>query len=147
TIAIARPTLHEVLLRNARSLGVVIRLGTTITSLNQEAGAVSVAFSNAGTATYDVVVGCDGVHSLVRQLVFNGAPAEDFTGLAVWRASMKRPAQIDCMQVFYAPRSKAGVNPHSRDEMFLFLVEQAPKDRRISPEKLPDVLKGLLEDY
>ena len=37
TIAIGRPALHEVLLRNARSLGATIRLGTTIASLKQEA--------------------------------------------------------------------------------------------------------------
>jgi 2-polyprenyl-6-methoxyphenol hydroxylase-like FAD-dependent oxidoreductase len=147
TIAIGRPTLHEILLRNALSLGAVIRLGTTIASLNQEAGAVVVEFSSGETETYDIVVGCDGAHSLVRQLVFIDAPAEDFTGLAVWRASMPRPAEVDCMQVFYAPRSKAGVNPHSQDEMFLFLVEQAHKGRRIAPEKLPEVLRDLLEDY
>ena len=39
-----------------------------------------------------------------------GVPAEDFTGLAVWRASMPRPAEIDCMQVFYAPRSIASTS-------------------------------------
>ena len=81
-----------------------------------------------------LVVGCDGAHSPLRNMVFTGVPAEDFTGLAVWRASMPRPPQVDCMQVFYAPRSKGGVNPHSREEMFLFLVEQAPKGRRIPPE-------------
>jgi len=80
-------------------------------------------------------------------MVFTGVPAEDFTGLAVWRVSMPRPAHVDCMQVFYAPRSKGGVNPHSREEMFLFLVEQAPKGRRIPPEQLPDVLRDLLQDY
>ena len=147
TIAIGRPALHEVLLRNARNLGAAISLGTTIASLKQEVGAVVVEFSNGGTGIYDVVVGCDGAHSPLRQMVFTSVPSEDFTGLAVWRASMPRPAEVDCMQVFYAPRSKGGVNPHSREEMFLFLVEQAPEGRRIPPEQLPEVLRDLLEDY
>lgn len=147
TIAIGRPALHEVLLRNARSLGATLNLGTTIASLKQEADAVTVGFSSGVTGIYDVVVGCDGAHSPLRHMVFADVPDEDFTGLAVWRASMPRPPQVECMQVFYGPRSKAGVNPHSREEMFLFLVEQAPKGRRIPPEQLPEVLRGLLEDY
>ena len=44
-------------------------------------------------------------------------------GLAVWRATMPRHQDVDCMQMFYGPNTKAGVNPHSRDEMFLFLVQ------------------------
>jgi 2-polyprenyl-6-methoxyphenol hydroxylase-like FAD-dependent oxidoreductase len=147
TIAISRRALHEVLLQRVAELGVAISLGTTIASLKQDANAVVVRFSTGATASYDFVVGCDGAHSVVRDLVFSAVPKPNFTGLAVWRATMPRPAQVDCMQVFYGPRTKAGVNPHSKEEMFLFLVEQIPEGRRVSRDRLPVVLRGLLADF
>jgi hypothetical protein len=70
-----------------------------------------------------------------------------FTGLAVWRATMPRPPEVTCMEMFYGPRTKAGVNPHSQNEMFLFLVEQMEEGRRIPRERLHLVLQDLLADF
>ena len=39
------------------------------------------------------------------------------------------------MQMFDGPKVKAGVNPHSRDEMFLFVVEPIEAGRRLPPER------------
>ena len=36
TVAIGRPALHDVLIRNAQALGASIALGSTITALTQE---------------------------------------------------------------------------------------------------------------
>jgi 2-polyprenyl-6-methoxyphenol hydroxylase-like FAD-dependent oxidoreductase len=49
--------------------------------------------------------------------------------------------------VFYGPRTKAGVNPHSRDEMFLFLVQPIADDRRLSPQQMLAELRAQLADF
>ena len=130
TVAIARSALHDVLIRAAQELGASITLGTTVSALAQRGDAVEAVLSDGTRASYDLVVGCDGIHSAVRRLVFDQVPDASFTGLAVWRATMPRPKAIDCMRVFYGRNTKAGVNPHSRDEMFLFLVQPIADDRR-----------------
>jgi 2-polyprenyl-6-methoxyphenol hydroxylase-like FAD-dependent oxidoreductase len=146
TVAIARSALHDVLIRNARELGVAISLGTTVSFLNQSAGAVEVELSDGTQASYDFVVGCDGSRSAVRSLVFSDVPAS-FTGLAVWRATMPRHKAVDCMQMFYGPHTKAGVNPHSRDEMFLFLVQPIRDGQRLPPDQMHVLLAEQLRDF
>jgi 2-polyprenyl-6-methoxyphenol hydroxylase-like FAD-dependent oxidoreductase len=146
-VAIGRPALHHVLLGGAQELGVSITMGTSVASLNQRGDCIEVAFPNGQKATYDLVVGCDGAHSAVRQKTFDRVPDASFTGLAVWRATMRRPPEIDCMRIFYGPRTKAGINPHSRDEMFLFLVQPIEDDRRLPPDRMHLVLHELLHDF
>jgi 2-polyprenyl-6-methoxyphenol hydroxylase-like FAD-dependent oxidoreductase len=147
TVAIGRPALHDVLIHAAEELGVPIALGTTICSLDQSADAVAVELSNGTRASYDVVVGCDGIRSAVRDLAFDDVPEASFTGLAVWRATMPRSKAVDSMQMFFGPNTKAGVNPHSRDEMFLFLVQPIKNDSRLSPEAMLSVLCDQLSDF
>jgi FAD-dependent urate hydroxylase len=67
-LGITRREFHRVLLDGAA--GVPIRLGTTVTTLSQEASKVNVLFADGSSSTYDVVVGADGIHSSVRQLAF-----------------------------------------------------------------------------
>jgi 2-polyprenyl-6-methoxyphenol hydroxylase-like FAD-dependent oxidoreductase len=147
TVAISRPALHDVLIRSAQGRGARIVLGTTVTALEQHNDAVAVTFSDGSRAEYDLVVGCDGIRSRVRELVFEDVPDTSFTGLAVWRATMPRSRAVDCMQMFYGPHVKAGVNPHSRDEMFLFLVQPIKDDSRLSPQQMHVVLQEQLRDF
>ena len=93
------------------------------------------------------MVGCDGIRSTVRTLAFDHVPEAHFTGLAVWRATMPRPKNVDCMQMFYGPNTKSGVNPHSSDEMFLFLVQPIDDGRRLPPDTMHLVLRELLVDF
>jgi 2-polyprenyl-6-methoxyphenol hydroxylase-like FAD-dependent oxidoreductase len=147
TVAIARSALHNVLIDAAERLGASIVLGATIASLDQTEHAVEVVFSNGRRGTYGFVAGCEGLHSTVRKLAFRDVPDENFTGLAVWRATMPRPPDVECMQMFYGPKTKAGVNPHSRDEMFLFLVQPIRDGQRLPPDRMHLVLAEQLRDF
>jgi 2-polyprenyl-6-methoxyphenol hydroxylase-like FAD-dependent oxidoreductase len=67
-LAIEHRDLHEIL-RD----GVPIRLGTTITVLQDEGSQIRAAFSDGSSDLYDLVVGADGVRSWVRTEVFTGS--------------------------------------------------------------------------
>jgi 2-polyprenyl-6-methoxyphenol hydroxylase-like FAD-dependent oxidoreductase len=147
TVAIGRPALHDVLIAAVQEQGADVMLGTTVVALHQRPDAVDVEFSDGHRGTYDFVVGCDGIRSGVRDLVFDDVPEAKFTGLAVWRATMPRLPAVDCMQMFYGPKVKCGVNPHSRDEMFLFLVQPIEDDRRLPPDRMHNLLRDQLHDF
>jgi 2-polyprenyl-6-methoxyphenol hydroxylase-like FAD-dependent oxidoreductase len=147
TVAIGRPALHDVLLQAAEEQGATVRLGMTVVALEQKSDAVDVEFSDGVRRTYDLVVGCDGIHSIVRRLAFDEWPAANFTGLAVWRATMPRPNDIDCMQMFFGSKTKAGVNPHTREAMFLFLVQPISDARRLPQDRMHLLLREQLADF
>jgi 2-polyprenyl-6-methoxyphenol hydroxylase-like FAD-dependent oxidoreductase len=50
--------------------------GDTVTSLTETAGGVHVTFERSAPRTFDLVVGADGIHSVVRRLAFG--PEKDF---------------------------------------------------------------------
>jgi 2-polyprenyl-6-methoxyphenol hydroxylase-like FAD-dependent oxidoreductase len=147
TVAIARSALHDVLFDTAKRLGAVFRLGTTVVALDQGPDAVDATCSDGRRGVYDAVVGCDGFHSTVRKLAFGDLPDANFTGLAVWRATMPRLPEVECMQMFYGPHTKAGVNPHSREEMFLFLVQPIRSGERLPPDRMHLLLAEQLGDF
>lgn len=53
-----------------------IRFGTTIRTVREEAGQVTVALSDGSVETADLLIGADGLHSATRRLVFG--PEEEF---------------------------------------------------------------------
>ena len=63
-----------------------IRLDHKLTGLEDEAGSVVLGFADGSTAVHDGVVAADGVHSLVRELLF-GAEKASFTGRIAYRTT------------------------------------------------------------
>ncbi len=83
-IGIVRPLLHDALRKGIT--GLPCRLGTAVTSLNQDDRGVMVAFSNGTREAYDLVVGADGIRSTVRALTLD-APPPRYLGAMNWRST------------------------------------------------------------
>ncbi|MGK5173435.1 FAD-dependent monooxygenase [Geodermatophilus sp. CPCC 205761] len=63
----------------------VVRLGKRLSALHDDAGRTVLEFTDGNTATVDVLVGADGIHSVVREAVF-GPEQPEFTGVVAYRA-------------------------------------------------------------
>ena len=90
---IHRADLHAILLG---ALGdVPVRLASRCVGLEQDADGVTVFFADGHRERGDVLVGADGIHSVVREQLF-GPETPRFAGLAAWRgvASAERIAWI-----------------------------------------------------
>lgn len=66
-----------------------VQLGTTVQSLNQGDGQVTVHFSDGREEEYGVVVAADGLHSAVRTEVFGPQPLR-YAGYTSWRFVVPR---------------------------------------------------------
>jgi 2-polyprenyl-6-methoxyphenol hydroxylase-like FAD-dependent oxidoreductase len=144
---IMRPVFWGLLAEAAQRAGTKLRLATTVDAIEQRNDAVEARFSDGTTGTYDLVVGCDGVHSKVRSLVFPEVEEPFFTGQTVWRAVVPRAPEIDDLVMFYGPRLKAGCNPVSDEEMYVFVVENTPEVTRPPREQWPEMIQALLTDF
>jgi 2-polyprenyl-6-methoxyphenol hydroxylase-like FAD-dependent oxidoreductase len=145
--AIGRPELHNILIEASKQAGTRVRLGTTVRTLETVGDKVDVEFMDGSRATYDLVVGTDGVHSKVRRLLFPDAPQPWFTLQACWRYTLPRWPELEAMHLYYGPRSKAGLNPNSPDEMFLFLVTNIADNRRLPAGRECERLLDELRDF
>ncbi|QOH35446.1 FAD-dependent oxidoreductase [Burkholderia cepacia] len=145
--AIMRPVLADILAKATRAAGGRVQLGCTFSRIEPRGEQVDVMFTNGTHGTYDLVVGADGLYSKVRGVAFPDAPKPRYTGQGVWRAVVPRPAEIACATMWLGPRIKAGVNPVSRDEMYVFVTEDRPTNDYIDPAEWPRMLSELLASF
>jgi salicylate hydroxylase len=79
-----RADLHDVLVRGFKPTADTLRLGHQLIRIAQNADTVTVAFANGAEEHFDLVVGCDGLKSVVRDQLFPTEPSV-FTGYVSWR--------------------------------------------------------------
>ena len=133
---IFRGRLQQILVDGARAAGVAIRMGTTVTSLEQSARDAEVRFSDGSTGRYGLVVAADGINSACRKMLFGVDAKPQPTGQSVWRVTMPRPPEVDSGVMILGKSSKAGYIPLSAEHMYLLLVTQEDPQRFIPREQL-----------
>ncbi|MGH8327150.1 MAG: FAD-dependent monooxygenase [Steroidobacteraceae bacterium] len=144
---ILRPVLHRILADATRSAGARVRLGVAVETLRAEESGVLVRSTDGQERRYELVVGAEGLQSQLRELVFPEACKPRFTGQGCWRAVFSRPAGLECVQMYMDPHHKAGLNPVSRDEMYMFLLEHVPDNRRMPEAQWPQLLAERLAPF
>lgn len=63
----------------------VVQLGRKLVALREDRDRTVLEFADGGSATVDVLVGADGIHSAVREALF-GPEQPEFTGVVAYRA-------------------------------------------------------------
>lgn len=144
---ILRPMLARILRHHTLASGTSVRCGTTFASLDADGEQVLATFTDGRQERYDLVIGADGLQSKVREAVFPGAPKPQYTGQGSWRAVVPRPPEITRATMFMGPNIKAGVNPVSKDEMYLFVTEPRASAEFIDESRWPDTLRDLLAPF
>ncbi|MBP1162052.1 MULTISPECIES: FAD-dependent monooxygenase [Rhodococcus] len=111
--------------------------GDTITALTETTAGVDVEFARAPARTFDLVFGCDGIHSRVRKLTFG--PEQDFVkhqgyyyciaGASHWELDGSRLRERAVSHGHNAPGRLALVGGSKAGQMYLFASPQLDYDR------------------
>jgi 2-polyprenyl-6-methoxyphenol hydroxylase-like FAD-dependent oxidoreductase len=144
---ILRPVLHTILADATRASGATVHLGVSVTAIAQTADRVRVTFAGRPSAEYDAVVVADGLHSTIRKAIFPCAPEPLFNGQGCWRAVFPRDRNIETGTVFVGLDHRAGLNPVSNEEMYLFLLQSVPDNRRMKETQWPQLLAAELAEF
>jgi 2-polyprenyl-6-methoxyphenol hydroxylase-like FAD-dependent oxidoreductase len=142
-LGISRPALHKLLGDAAIAAGAVIRLGVAPDCFDDTGDAVTIAFSDGSTGTYDIVIAADGVYSSVRAVLLPDAEKPEFTGQAVWRYNFPRPADLDALQVYNGPTG-VGLVPISNELMYMYVTTPEPGNPRYPTEGLAKAMRARL---
>ena len=140
TGGIMRPVLHKILSDRTLELGANVRLGLTVTGLEQRGDRVEVQLSDGSRDAYELVIGADGIFSAMRARVFPEAPQPQFTGQVIYRIVAERPPGFDCSHFFMGRDIKVGFNPISATHMYMFLLYADPSNPRLEPDDMPRLL-------
>ena len=143
---IMRPELHAILSQKVRDLGATVKLGFTVTALQDDGAQVTATFTDGSTASFDMAVGADGLFSTTRQLVLPDAPPPKFTGQACWRVMFDLPDEWTGVgAMFLSPTVKVGFTPCAPGRMYMYLLEHVPDNPWRNADEMPDLLRNLLK--
>lgn len=142
---IMRSVLADILSSATRSEGANVRLGLSFDTITQDDDGVNVQFRDGSHARYDLVIGADGVNSTVRNLVMPGFEGPKFTGQGSWRAVV--PRLHENSTIYMGSTTKAGMNPISATESYLFVLDKREDAEFIEPAHWPHVLAELLTEF
>jgi 2-polyprenyl-6-methoxyphenol hydroxylase-like FAD-dependent oxidoreductase len=136
-----RPALAQILLAHAEKAGARVRFGVKLTALEDEAGdGVNVIVDGESAGEYDLVIGADGLHSTVRELIGIDEKPQS-TGMGIWRTFVSRPAEVVRSELYYGgPVYIAGYTPTGDDTMYAFLVEKAQDRFAVSDEEATRIM-------
>jgi 2-polyprenyl-6-methoxyphenol hydroxylase-like FAD-dependent oxidoreductase len=144
---ILRPTLHKILAGAIEREGVVVRLGVTYDTLEQDADHVEVTFNDGTTGRYGLVVAAEGLVSKLREMLFPAARKPNFTGQGCWRLVTDRPAEIDHSSFYVGGPVTVGTVPVSQSQMYVWILEHVPDNPWVDPETQHLKLAELLKDF
>jgi len=144
-LGISRPALHRVLGRRARQAGARIRLGVTVTAIEEGPHSVEVGFTDGAHAAYQLIIGADGLYSQTRAMIMPEAPRPAFTGQGVWRHNFERPAEVVSL---WASEGQMGLGliPLSKKLMYLYLTTAEPEQRHYDAHELAASMRTKLQD-
>ena len=148
TGGIMRPVLHRIMQTRVQELAIPVRLGTTVTALENNGSGVDVTFSDGSQGQYDLVVGADSVASGVRELAFPhmGPPAP--TGQGCWRRSIRKPPGLDGGEFFLGHDNPCGITACGPDTVYMWmLTPHAQREAFMDDEQLFLTLRDLLKDF
>lgn len=145
--AIMRPVLAKILAEKTRESGTNVKLGLSFEKIDDQGDVVEVTFTDGSVETYDLVVGADGVMSSVRKSYFPDAAKPSYIGQGVWRAVLPRIPEIENINMWVGRDTKVGVNPMSKDKMYMFITENREENEFLDPATFRERFTRLLDAF
>lgn len=142
---IMRPVLADILRAATERVGVKACTGVTFKTIKQDSNGVDVEFTDSRSKRYDLVIGADGIHSKIREEIFPGVATPKFSGQGSWRAVVPRTRKNST--ILMGKTTKAGLNPVSETQSYLFLLDKRDGNEFIESKKWPKILSVLLEEF
>jgi salicylate hydroxylase len=130
-----------------------IRLEAKVRTVEQDDAGAALVLDSGERIAADVVIGADGIHSVVRRTLF-GADQPQFTGLVSWRATCPRAAvaslpNLDSFTKWWGPTPDRQIVtfPLSRGEEIFVFATTPKQDWTEEGWTLPGDMKELRAAY
>lgn len=150
-VTIGRSDLSRLLFKTIEGNAEVI-FGDEIVGLQQEAGSVEVTFRRGSRRRFDLVVGADGLHSIVRRLVFGPQDLfEKHLGyiVAAFEAGGYRSRDENVYVTYSQPGRMLGRVALSEDRtlfLFVFATDNDAQSDRADPAAQKAMLRRMFDD-
>jgi 2-polyprenyl-6-methoxyphenol hydroxylase-like FAD-dependent oxidoreductase len=152
---IKRAGLYRALHDQMRQRGITAAFGKRLVSAGQAGHGVRAAFADGDSAEADLLIGCDGVHSAVRQVIDPGAPKPSYLGLiniGGYASGVSVESKPGSYEMIFGKRAFFGYALAPSGEVWWFANVPQPREpargevQAIDPEEWRQRLLGLFAD-
>jgi 2-polyprenyl-6-methoxyphenol hydroxylase-like FAD-dependent oxidoreductase len=108
-----------------------VHTGKRLVSLTQDKQEISVRFEDGSTDSADLLIGCDGLHSAVRQQLVPGAKKR-YAGYTCWRGiTSSQPSNFPTTLATesWGRGDRFGIVPLSKNRIYWFACLNAPREQ------------------
>ncbi len=146
-VTMSRMVLHEVLEERLSSLDLAVRLGVTVSSLDDADDCVRVTFTDGGVDSYDLVVGADGVHSAMRGMLLADAPEPRYAGQVIWRLDVRKPDELEHYTMMLGRKTRLGLVPIAPGRAYVWMLDSSAGPQRPPADRLLKMLHERLSSF
>ena len=145
-VAVYRPVFLDVMADAAKRLGVTVKQGVTAQTIEDGEDAISVAFTDGETRSYDLLVGADGIGSRTRAITFPDAPKPAYSGQLSIRWMAPGPA-IEEEGWYIGPIGRLGFYYLPQGLVYIPAVIDMPEWKHLSHDEVFSLFTRLLDSY
>ncbi|MBN8228137.1 FAD-dependent monooxygenase [Corallococcus macrosporus] len=119
-----------------------VRLGVSVTGFQDDGARVTVALSDGGTVSGDVLVGADGLRSVVRARLLGAQPTR-YSGYTSWRGICAASDLVKAghFSETWGPGARFGIVPIGHGEVYWYATLNAPQGSEDAPGQTLAVLQ------
>lgn len=142
TVALHRSDLHEILLGALPSN--TVHLGAKCTGFEEDERGVTARFTNGSTHRAELLVGADGIHSVIRQQLFPEVRLR-YSGYTTWRGVVETrdEAALGTTSETWGCGARFGIVRIDRERVYWFSTANVEAGQKLSPAES----KNFLLDY
>ena len=147
-LGIKRSEIHRILAARLATLGVNIKLATTVARLNSSdpSAPATVTFNDGNEEPFDLIVAADGIRSQIRQLTFPEIVPRS-THFGVWRSVHQRPAGLHDKYMQMGIGKRLGIMPISNDKLYIFGTVPEPDNPWFDPQDWPRIMREKFAEF
>lgn len=145
-LGVKRAEMHRVLSSQLDALGVPVYLGTTVQALQQGHAHADVQFTDGSTASFDLVVGADGIRSGLRALLWPDVQPT-YSGFGVWRSVHRRPPELVDKIMMMGVGKRLGIMPISDEKLYIFGTVAEPQGAWFDKARWPETMRERFAEF
>ncbi len=134
---VSRTELQQMMLRAFGEADV--QMGMRCVEVKQDADSATAIFEDGSAATGDLVIGADGIHSVVRTYLNEGKVETRYAGYVNWNGLVEASsdlAESDVWVIYVGEGKRASMMPVGGNRFYFFFGCPKPKGTRVKPQNI-----------